>query len=151
MPALDQILLLAAAIGAGLTAGVCFAFATFLMPSFDRLGAPAAIRTMQSINERILRSSAIVVWFATLPLGVVAAGVAGWPTIAWVAAALYAIGALLVTGRGNVPLNEALDRVDPEAADADAVWRAYRRDWGRWNALRTGLLTIACGGFALAA
>ena len=65
--------LLVAAVGAGLVAGLCFAFASFLMRSFDTLGAPRAIRVMQAINATILRSSAMGVWIGTVVVGVVAA------------------------------------------------------------------------------
>ncbi|MDF1702523.1 MAG: DUF1772 domain-containing protein [Planctomycetota bacterium] len=147
MPTLQQIVLLLAVAGSGLIAGVCFAFASFLMRSFDRLGAPAAIRAMQSLNAAILRSTTMAVWFGTVILGLVAAVMTGGvPTIA--AAVLYGIGALLITGRGNVPLNEALDEVDADGPEAAEAWAQYRRRWGRWNALRTVLFALASMGFA---
>ncbi|MFK7738781.1 MAG: DUF1772 domain-containing protein [Planctomycetota bacterium] len=150
MTTASQILLLASALGAGLTAGVCFAFSSFLLTAFDRLGSAAAIRTMQSINATILRSGAIVVWFATVLLGIAAAILAEATTIAAVAAALYAIGAVLVTGGRNVPLNEALDRIAPDSDEGARAWHDYRRRWGRWNTLRTTLFVAATAGFALA-
>jgi uncharacterized membrane protein len=71
--------------------------------------------------------------------------------LAVTAAALYGVGALAITGRGNVPLNEALDRVDPDGDDAERAWGDYRVRWGRWNAVRTLLCALASAGFALAA
>src|SRR5690606_13121244 len=44
-----------AAIGAGLMAGVYFAFSGFIMRSLDQLGAAAATDAMNAINEVILR------------------------------------------------------------------------------------------------
>ncbi len=120
------------------------------MRSFDDLGATQAIRVMQSLNARILGSSAMAVWFGTLVIGVAAAVFAEQRAIAVTAAVLYGAGALLVTGRGNVPLNEALDRIDPESAEAPDAWRDYLVRWGRWNALRTALCALASLGFALA-
>ena len=38
MPSALEITLLIATVASGITAGVCFAFATFLMKAFDRLG-----------------------------------------------------------------------------------------------------------------
>ena len=67
MPPLEGIALLAAAVGSGLVAGLCFAFASFVLRAFDRLGAPQAIRAMQSVNAAILRSSAMGVWCAGFP------------------------------------------------------------------------------------
>lgn len=149
MLSLSETSLLAAAVGSGLIAGLCFAFSSFLMRSFDDLGATQAIRVMQAINATILRSSAMAVWFGTAVVGVLAAVLAEERPPAIAAATLYGVGALLVTGRGNVPLNEELDRVDPDVRGADEAWRRYRVRWGRWNALRTGLCALASAGFAL--
>ena len=63
--------------------------------------------------------------------------------------AMYAAGALLITGRCNVPLNVELDRVDPDAPGAREVWQRYRTSWGRWNALRTFVCMLAAAGFIL--
>lgn len=149
-----DLLLLAATVGAGLTGGLCFAFATFIMRALDRLGAPSAIRAMQSINATILRSAAMLVWFGTAVAGITAAIVvpdtAHRQTFAIVATVLYGLGAIAITGRGNVPLNEALDRVDPDAPNAADEWSNYLQRWNRWNAIRTAMITIATAGFALA-
>jgi uncharacterized membrane protein len=53
-----------AAIGAGLMAGVYFAFSGFIMRSLDQLGAVPATDAMNAINEVILRS-----WFMALFFG----------------------------------------------------------------------------------
>ena len=148
MPSLLEFLSLSAALGSGLVAGICFAFAAFLMRSFDDLGPEAAIRVMRSLNARILRSSAMAVWFGTLLVGVAAAVIAEERAVALAAATLYGIAAVGITGRGNVPLNESLDRVDPEGPEAAEAWHEYLVGWGRWNALRTVLCALASVGFA---
>lgn len=150
MPSLADLALLAAMVGSGLVAGLCFAFASFLMRSFDRLGAAQAIRTMQSLNAEILRSTAMAVWFGTAVVGVVAGCLAEPRALALGAAGLYVVGAVLITGLRNVPLNEALDHVDPDGVEAEDAWRTYRIRWGRWNALRTVICALACAGFAVA-
>ena len=40
---------------------------------------------------------------------------------------------------GNVPLNDALARVDPTDPDAAARWRDYARRWTALNHLRVAL------------
>ena len=150
MPTLAEILMLGAAVGSGLVAGLCFAFASFIMRSFDRLGAPQAIRAMQAINAGIQRSTAMVVWFGTAVVAMAAVVLAEERAIAITAGVLYAVGAILITGRGNVPLNEELDGVDPDAPGAEKAWSRYRLLWGRWNAVRTAACTLASAGFALA-
>ena len=140
-----------AAVGSGLVAGLCFAFGSFLLRSFDRLGPSQAIRTMQSINATILQSTSMWVWMATPILGVVATAFAverGRPMAALVS---YVAGALLITRLRNIPLNEELDRVNPDAPGAEEAWRSYRVRWGRWNTLRALACGLAAGGFAMAA
>jgi uncharacterized membrane protein len=59
-------------------------------------------------------------------------------------ALLYVVGVQVPTFRINVPLNNALQTLDVDALDEDALASA-RRDfearWVRWNAIRT---VIAC-------
>ena len=143
-----EISALVAAVGSGLIAGLCFAFASFLMRSFDQLGAPQAIRAMQAVNATILRSSAMGAWFGTGVVGVLAAVLAKDRALVATAAGLYLVGAILVTGLGNVPLNDELAKVDPDAENAAGAWRRYRVLWGRWNAFRTLLMALSCAGFA---
>ncbi|MEM7248173.1 MAG: anthrone oxygenase family protein [Acidobacteriota bacterium] len=150
MPSLHETATLLAAVGSGLVAGLCFAFASFIMRAFDRLGATRAILAMQAINTRILESSAMTSWFGTGLLGVAATVLADDRALVLASTALYAVGAFLITARGNVPLNEELDTVDPDGPDAEKAWRRYRERWGRWNALRTLACTLASAGFALA-
>lgn len=132
-----------ALLGAGLTGGVFFAFSTFMMAALDRLGPSAAVAAMNSINRVILNP-----WFLGLFLGTGAAGAAA-AALAWMTGssaaivaggALYLAGSILVTGTQNVPLNDALARVEP--GGEDAMWRLYRERWTRWNHVRTA----ACAG-----
>jgi uncharacterized membrane protein len=76
----------------------------------------------------------------------------GEPAAAWIlaGAALFLVGSIGVTVAANVPLNDALARVVPDAADAAEQWSDYVRDWTAWNHVRTGaslgaaaLLTVA--------
>ena len=150
MSTLPSISLLASMLGAGLIAGLCFAFSSFLMTSFDRLGPAQAIRTMQSLNAVILRSAAMAVWFGTALLGIAAAVLTHGAPLAVAAAILYLVGAVGITGFRNVPLNEALDEVEPDSPEAENAWRQYRLRWSRWNTLRTFVCALASLGFALA-
>lgn len=145
-----ETLLLVATVGSGLVAGLCFAFGSFILGAFNRLEAPQAIRAMQAINTRILRSSAMGVWFGTAMIGIVALALAQERAFVIAATVLYGFGAILVTGLGNVPLNEALDRVDPDAPGARDAWQRYHVRWGRWNVVRTVACALATAGFALA-
>ena len=145
-----------AAIGAGLMAGVYFAFSAFIMTALARLPAAKGIGAMQSINRLILRSLFMPLFFATtiasLALAVVAVlrwGEAG-ATAMLAGGVTYVVGMFLCTVFCNVPLNIALDAVDPAGAGADAVWTRYLRVWTRWNHVRTIACTLACGLFIAA-
>ena len=51
MSRLVQYLTFATALGCGLSAGVFFAFSSFVMPALDRLAPAQSIRAMNSINK----------------------------------------------------------------------------------------------------
>ncbi|KGN39925.1 anthrone oxygenase family protein [Knoellia aerolata] len=71
---------------------------------------------------------------AVLILAVV--GDVGEPGLA-VAGALLGLAGLVVTGAGNVPLNDRLAPLVPGAPDTEGEWTAYLTAWTRWNHLRT--------------
>jgi len=148
--------LLTAALGTGVTAGVTFAFSAFVMPALDRLAPAQSIAAMQSMNKLapappfgpLVGASALVC------LGLLVWAVVSWGErpAAWAAAgaALFLLGWIVVTFAGHIPLNDALDGIDPHAADAAQQWRDYYGDWMPLNHLRsvaavvaTGLLTVA--------
>jgi uncharacterized membrane protein len=156
--------LLTAVITTGLTAGLFATFAYAVMPGLRRVDDATFVGTMRAINVAILN-----VWLLLiLGGGVVTTGVAmavhlaapRGPAAGWLVGGLAAsVATLLVTGRGNVPLNNRLMAgVDPSAAagagpSAGAGRGSPREDraafetaWIRWNLVRTGtsLLAFAC-------
>jgi uncharacterized membrane protein len=109
-----QYLTLATALGCGLSAGVFFAFSSFVMPALDRLAPAQSIRAMHSINKL-----AVTPVFMTALVGTaLACAVLGvWAVTSWgerpaalvlAGAALFLVGAIVVTMAANVPLNDAL-------------------------------------------
>ena len=139
-----------AAIGAGLMAGVYFAFSGFIMRSFDRLGAVAATDAMNAINDVILRSGFMILFWVSTGLYAALALVALFDdTIAgrgWLLAAslLNVIGMFVCTAAFNVPLN---NRLAATAADDQAkleAWPHYLQYWTRWNHLRALCSLASC-------
>ena len=116
-----------AAIGAGLMAGVYFAFSAFIMTALARLPDASGVAAMQSINRVILRSLFMPLFFATtiasLALAVVAVLRWGEPgAVPMLAGGVtYVVGMFLCTAVCNVPLNNALDVVDPAGAEAEPM------------------------------
>lgn len=151
------LLTLTAAIGGALVAGVFLAFSASVMRALDQLPAAQAITTMQRINRAILNP-----WFLVpfLGLAVPSLWLGGRALQAWtdprapywLAGALaYLGGTLLTTMVRNVPLNEALARVEPRGLEAERSWRRYSTTWTAWNHLRAAAALIAGASFALAA
>lgn len=65
------------------------------------------------------------------------------------AAAVYLIASFLVTGVGNVPLNNSLAKVDADTVNAAQVWAGYAVLWTRWNHVRAVACMIAAGALVL--
>jgi uncharacterized membrane protein len=146
-------------LGCGLNAGIFFAFSTFVMDGLARADAPAGIAAMQSINRRAPTPPFMLVWLGTALLCAVLAvrtvvSPGGTRAVLAVAAgAIYLAGSIAVTFARNIPLNDALDRMDPADADTARFWMDYVRRWTALNHVRTAaslaaaaLLTIALGG-----
>lgn len=130
-----------ALLGSATIGGVFFAFSSFIMKALARLPAGEGIAAMQSINVVVLNRSFLGVFTGTaiVSLLVIALAVANWGagSAPWyLAGALcYLIGTFLVTGVGNVPLNNRLAAVS--GPDAEAVWEHYLERWTHLNSLRT--------------
>ncbi|MDL2404979.1 DUF1772 domain-containing protein [Rhizobium calliandrae] len=153
---ITNIALIAAALGSSLIAGIFFAFSAFIMQAFASLPADQGIAAMQSINTTILRSPFMVVFLLTVALSVFIAVIAivywrGGVSILMIAgAALYIVTTFLSTIVFNVPLNDALDKVDGRTAEAAQLWTTYLSDWTRWNHLRTAASLLAACAFVRA-
>lgn len=146
MPDALLVVALLTALGAGLAAGVFFAFSNFVMAALGRLPGSQATRAMQEINVTVINPLFMVVLFGTgvlcLLLAILVLGQwddAYGPYLIG-AAAVYIAGTVVVTMVFNVPRNDELARQDPESAEAKEVWGRYLREWTAWNTVRT----IAC-------
>lgn len=156
MSGLVPILQLAALVGAGLIAGVFFAFSSFVMGALARLPYPQGLAAMQSINVVVLNRSFLGLFLGTAVLSLLLALIAlaapgrpgALPVLA--GAVLYLAGTFLVTVAGNVPLNERLAPLAPEDEDAWVTWRHYLRRWTALNSLRAGAAAAATVLFAVA-
>lgn len=52
-------------------------------------------------------------------------------------ALVYVVGMFGVTVAFNVPLNNAVARVDPASSQGAEFWDRYRARWTAWNHVRT--------------
>ena len=139
-----------AAIGAGLMAGVYFAFSGFIMRSLDQLGAVPATDAMNAINEVILRSWFMALFFGSTLLYAVLAAVAVFDTdlagrwLLFATGLIYVVGMFLCTALFNVPLNNRLANAGNDDNAKAETWTHYFKHWTRWNHLRSvcSLLTM---------
>ena len=136
-------LMLVAALGCGLVAGVFFAFSTFVMPALARLQPPQGIAAMQSMNITAINPLFMIALFGTAfaCLFLAVSVLFQWhqPSAFYLLAGslLYLIGAIAVTIAFNVPLNDALASVKPDSPEAATLWARYLTDWTFWNHVRT--------------
>lgn len=146
---------LVATVGSGLMAGLFFAFSVAVMPALGRLEPAAGAAAMQSINSAILNPVFGVVFGGTTVLCILLAVAApfsaqhgtGWIVVG---AVLHVVGSFLVTVALNVPLNNRLAAVDPDAAVAAGTWSEYLVRWTAWNHVRTVLCAASTTVLALA-
>jgi uncharacterized membrane protein len=130
-------------LGTGLVAGAFCAFSTFVMRGLAELPPAQGVAAMNAINRAAPRPAFMAVFIGS---ALVCAALAVVTFVVWpdegktevlLGAALYVFGSFGVTVVANVPRNDALLRLEPGTAEADAYWPAYVREWTRWNHIRT--------------
>jgi uncharacterized membrane protein len=147
---------LLSALGCGLVAGVFFAFSSFVMPALKRLEPAHGIAAMQSINGLAVAPAFMA---ALLGTAVACLGLAVWAAIFWgerpaalvlAGGGLYLVGTIGVTIARNVPLNDKLASLHPQAADAEGYWRRYLSGWTAWNHVRAAAALAAAAVLTIA-
>jgi uncharacterized membrane protein len=130
-------LTLVTGLGAALVAGALAVFTLMVMPALAALPDSAGIAAMQSVNRTAVRPPFMVLFLGTALLCLV---LGGWELagqrrpLVLAAVALYLVGVFGVTVLANVPLNDALARVDGTAVQQ---WSDFLRRWTAWNTVRS--------------
>ena len=123
--------------------GLFFIFSKTVMAALARLQPAEGIAAMQSINRVILNPLFLGIFLATPAACALLILTSLWrwsePGAAWLIAgsALYIGGTFLVTMLANVPMNNALDALNPTTSEAGALWTRYLASWTAWNHLRS--------------
>jgi uncharacterized membrane protein len=147
-------LIVLAALGSGLIAGVFFAFSTSVMKALGKLPPNEGMAAMQNINVIILNPVFLGIFMGTAALSVllIISVFFGWPHpgTAWLLAGsiLYLVGSLLVTTAFNVPMNDALASATPE--NGAGLWADYLSRWTMWNHIRTVASLASTASFIIA-
>ncbi|TDE00776.1 DUF1772 domain-containing protein [Jiangella asiatica] len=132
----------ASAIGAGLMAGVYFAFSAMVMPGLRRLEPADATRAMQAINVALMNA-----WFLAVFMGSAAFSLLSvvLSFVRWgndeavyllVAGLLFLGGSLGLTAGYHIPRNNALLALDADGPEVPEVWRRFDSEWTSWNHVR---------------
>lgn len=139
-------LLITTTLVTGLSAGLFYAWAVSVIPGTKRVTDLAYIEVMQSINRAILNPWFLVIFIGPLLLiGLSAysqfkAGNIDVFALLLAAGLTYLIGTFGVTAFGNVPLNDALDKVQWQDFDAQSLFNIrnnYELKWNRLHTVRT--------------
>lgn len=119
------------------------------MPGFARLKDKEFVAAMQLCNRAIQNPVFFAAFFGALVFLVIATVLhydqspRFWLLLA--ATLIYITGVFGVTVAGNVPLNNALDRFDLEAANNEEIARqraSFERRWNYLNTIRTVSSTL---------
>lgn len=146
---MSSVVLLLATVSVGLFAGLCFCYTFVVIPTLAGMDDLSYVTTMNRLNKAVPGPAFFVVFAGSVVWSVLALllHTSGQPTRAtWLigAGALCAVGALVVTVTGNVPLNGQLARVRTDGTEGSGGYAEARRAFeGRWNRLhriRTALL-----------
>lgn len=148
------VLLVVAALVAGLQAGTYFTWSTGVMPGLARVDDRTFVDAMQQINVAIVNPVFVATFLGAPVLAGAAAVLGGAPARPWaVAATALALGTVVITFAGNIPLNDALaaaGKVDT-IKDLAAVRADFESRWVLLNAGRSVTSAAALACLALAA
>ena len=144
-----------AAVGAGISGGVFFAFSTFVMKALGRLPAAQGLSAMNAINKAAPTPLFMLALFGTGAVSI-AMSVAAlrhldqrWAAYLLAGTALYLV-CLVLTAVYHVPRNNALALVNPTGPGAAAAWAQYLSSWTGWNHVRTVTALAGSTAFILA-
>lgn len=139
-----NLFLLVSALASGLIAGLFYSYSCSVNPGLGSLSDANYLAAMQSINRAIINP---VFFFSfmgillLLPLSTYQHfGTGGRFYLLLGATVVYAIGTFGVTMIGNVPLNEALDKMNLTGASAQELATnrlKFEVPWNRLHAIRT--------------
>ena len=123
----------------GLTAGLLFIFSIAVNPGLARLNEEEYYRAMKFINQVILSPIFFIVFIGpvfTMPfLTYMSRNDSNMFILTLFSTILYFLGVILITSFKNVPLNNRLEKLNPEEFRDVFLW--YKKPWNFWHNIRT--------------
>lgn len=138
-----RLTLLLATVLTGLSAGFFFTYEASVTLALAEVSDVTYVETVQAINDTVRNPAFGIVFFGSIP-AIALALAANWRTVSLIprilmtaALPLYLAG-LLVTGTGNVPLNEDLAVVNiTSPAVATEARSSFEDEWNDLNLIRS--------------
>lgn len=127
------------AVCAGVAGGLYFAFSALVMPALRALPANQAVPAMQHINIHAVRLPFMIVFFGgavsslAVVIEVLTSGTGTPGSAGRIVGAGLALASFGITIVYNVPRNNTLTRIAPDATDLEARWNAFARAWSAAN------------------
>ena len=150
-----SMILIAAVIFTGLSAGLFYAWSVSVIPGTQKVTDASYLETMQSINRAILNPVFFLVFFGSMVLLGTSTFFA-FPidkTAFWfllTASVFYTLGTVGVTALGNVPLNNQLEALNLNVLSAEEQ-QTFRQFYEmKWNRLHLARTLFAIAAFILA-
>jgi uncharacterized membrane protein len=134
----------------GLSAGLFFAWQVSVIPGTRLVQDSTYIETMQKINRAIINPPFMLVFLGSAAVQILCvilywnSGISFWFTLA--AALAYGAGTVLVTGLGNVPLNDSLDALPLNDLNEEKIATErhdYETPWNRLHLIRTAFSVVS--------
>ena len=123
----------------GLTAGLLLIFSIAVNPGLARLSEEEYYRAMKFINQVILNPIFFLVFIGpviTMPLlAYMSRNESNMFILTLFSTILYFLGVILITSFKNVPLNNRLEKLNPEEFRDVFLW--YKKPWNFWHNIRT--------------
>ncbi|MEO0688952.1 MAG: anthrone oxygenase family protein [Pseudomonadota bacterium] len=145
------------ALWSAIVGGNFSAFSEFIMSAHKKTEPAGGIEAMQNINRDVIKTQFVA---GILSIAAFSAIFAVYSLFVFEGAALvtlilaslvYLASVFLVTMVGNVPMNEALARLDHDSLDARIYWERYARTWTQLNHARSLGSILTSGLYIIAA
>lgn len=134
----------------GLSAGLFYAWQVSVIPGTKLTQDSTYIETMQKINRAIINPPFMLIFLGSLLIQILSV-ILYWNTemSLWLiisATLVYGAGTVMVTGLGNVPLNDALDELQLNDLSKEEISKErhdYEVPWNRLHLIRTVFAVVS--------
>ncbi|MEZ5018284.1 MAG: DUF1772 domain-containing protein [Flavipsychrobacter sp.] len=139
----------------GLSAGLFYAWQVSVIPGTKLISDKNYLDTMQSINRAIQNPAFALIFFGSFLLLLAATytqyqeGSKSAFIIITAAMVCYLVGTIGITMLGNVPMNEALDKIDLNNMTQNALHQTRTTYEHKWNQLHLARTVFSVVAFAL--